>query len=212
MLNYGSASTEVSAQALKHGGNRVSLRWDVLPDSDYTATTSTTGRGPHTAVTACFISPAYAKKYWPFCNSGGYLSLLVSKSFKLVEWILYGGHGNAVSKTPTSSAAEQRPEGESSSTTAAPSSQSKKTNRNGERKLTMAEMAQYRAEGKCFDCGSTEHIRKDCPLHNRLKPPKNHNVSSNAVSFAKIERLRNLEAQNLGVFSVDTPTPSLSTE
>ncbi|KAJ7849003.1 hypothetical protein B0H13DRAFT_1906488 [Mycena leptocephala] len=137
----------------------------------------------------------------------------VSKPFKLVEWILYGGRGNAVSKTPTSSAAEQRPEGESSSTTAAPSSQSKKTNRNGERKLTKAEMAQYRAEGKCFDCGSTEHIRKDCQLHNGLKPPKNHNVSSNAVSFAEIERLRKLkEAQNLGVFSVTLETLEPSVE
>ncbi|KAJ6520926.1 hypothetical protein DFH09DRAFT_1331573 [Mycena vulgaris] len=71
------------------------------------------------------------------------------------------------------------------------------------KKLSKAEMNQYRAEGKCFECGSTKHIWKDCPDLQVLKPKGQSNIQANATLFEEIERLRLLrDAQKFGVFSV----------
>ncbi|KAJ7035740.1 hypothetical protein C8F04DRAFT_1258621 [Mycena alexandri] len=78
-------------------------------------------------------------------------------------------------------------------------------------KLTKAEMSEYRVAGKCFDCGSTEHIRKDCPKRNTLKPPKNM-LQSSAITFDEIERRHALaKGVELGVCcaSIELAEPSL---
>ncbi|KAJ7023702.1 hypothetical protein C8F04DRAFT_1304569 [Mycena alexandri] len=102
----------------------------------------------------------------------------------------------------------QRTEGESSNAQAT-AEQPKKPAQSGQ-KLTKAEMNEYRAAGKCFDCGSTEHIRKDCPKWNTLKP-RSHTIQSSAVTFDEIERRHVLaRAVDLGVFcvSIELAEPS----
>ncbi|KAF7314958.1 CCHC-type domain-containing protein [Mycena indigotica] len=44
--------------------------------------------------------------------------------------------------------------------------------------LSKEEMNEYRAQGKCFTCGSTGHLSKDCPENNRLRPKTQLNAAS----------------------------------
>jgi hypothetical protein len=79
-------------------------------------------------------------------------------------------------------------------------------------KLTKEQLNEYRAQGKCFTCASTDHLSKDCPQNNSLKPLKN-GISAASVSFAKTENLRDLkDAENLGVFSIKVEQTKFSPE
>ncbi|KAJ6465877.1 hypothetical protein C8R45DRAFT_939465 [Mycena sanguinolenta] len=86
--------------------------------------------------------------------------------------------------------------------------------RNGDNRrptLTKAQKDEYRAQGKCFTCGETTHMSKDCPQNNSLRPK--NGVGSASVSFAEVERLRNLrDAESLGLFSLKFEQPKLSSE
>ncbi|KAJ7436114.1 hypothetical protein FB451DRAFT_1061980 [Mycena latifolia] len=53
--------------------------------------------------------------------------------------------------------------GGESSTKSASGKANKSTASKGKKKLSKAEMNEYWAAGKCFNCGSTQHIKKDCP-------------------------------------------------
>lgn len=62
-------------------------------------------------------------------------------------------------------------------------------------------MAEYRAQGKCFTCASTEHIAKDCPKRNQLKPKPGSAAAT--VDLAEVDRLTTLRAaQSLGVIAL----------
>ncbi|KAJ7469599.1 hypothetical protein FB451DRAFT_1038554, partial [Mycena latifolia] len=88
-----------------------------------------------------------------------------------------------VQKAPfrNSETAEQQAEGESS-TKPASGKADKSTAPKGEKKLSKAEMNEYRGAGKCFNCGSTQHIKKDCPDGDQLKPKSQKKVQANAIS------------------------------
>ncbi|KAJ6483226.1 hypothetical protein C8R45DRAFT_931844 [Mycena sanguinolenta] len=76
--------------------------------------------------------------------------------------------------------------------------------------LTRAQKDEYCAQGKCFTCGETTHLSKDCPQNNSVRPPK-RGVGSASVSFGEVERLRNLrDASDLGLFSLKFEQPRLS--
>ncbi|KAK7012675.1 hypothetical protein R3P38DRAFT_3364494 [Favolaschia claudopus] len=67
--------------------------------------------------------------------------------------------------------------------------------------LTKEQMAEYRAQGKCFTCGEKEHLSKDCPKNNELKPKGG--MTAATISFAEVDRLQGLrEAVDFGVFSM----------
>ncbi|KAF7371586.1 Transcription factor [Mycena venus] len=69
-------------------------------------------------------------------------------------------------------------------------------------KLSKAQMAEFRAQGKCFTCESTEHIAKDCPKRNTLKPTK-ITAATATVDLAEVDRLAKLrKLQSIGVFAV----------
>ncbi|KAG8693769.1 hypothetical protein FRC08_008909 [Ceratobasidium sp. 394] len=52
---------------------------------------------------------------------------------------------------------------------------------------TAKQRDEYRAANKCFECGETGHLVKDCPSRNKAKPSK---ISSNAVSVQAEEKVR----------------------
>src|SRR5882762_6756239 len=47
--------------------------------------------------------------------------------------------------------------------------------------LSKEQMSDYRAQGKCFECGDTGHLSKDCPKHTRARPPANLRSASASV-------------------------------
>ncbi|KAF7375484.1 DNA/RNA polymerase [Mycena sanguinolenta] len=84
-------------------------------------------------------------------------------------------------------------------------------NANKSNNLTRAQKDEYRAQGKCFTCGETTHLSKDCPQNNSVKPK--WGVGAASVSFGEVERLRNLrDANALGLFSLKFEQPRLTPE
>ncbi|KAK7023883.1 hypothetical protein R3P38DRAFT_3534850 [Favolaschia claudopus] len=109
--------------------------------------------------------------------------------------------GKSVRWSKDSNADKQRKDPKNNGKGGANNSNNEKRTKN-RHNLTKAQLDEYRAQGKCFTCEDTQHLSKDCPKNNSVKP-SGQKGSSASISFDEVERLRNLrDGDSLGLYSV----------
>ncbi|KAF9234317.1 hypothetical protein BU15DRAFT_79141 [Melanogaster broomeanus] len=79
------------------------------------------------------------------------------------------------------------------------------TNKSSQRQTREEQRQKYHDEGHCFECGSKDHMVKDCPERHTKKPPSS-SLRSATVDVDEIEHLQSLlvrAAQSLGLVMLE---------